>query len=71
MCALGTATMSAFFPDRESSGDQAMLTSAGAILARSVFAMTYKTESFNLAPAELINILLNDAEGYAALEHLV
>ncbi|ANH98584.1 hypothetical protein A8L59_14565 [Pseudomonas koreensis] len=71
MCALGTATMSAFFPDRESSGDQAMLTSAGAILARSVFAMTYKTEAFNLAPAELINILLNDAEGYAALEHLV
>ena len=33
--------------------------------------MTYKTAAFNLAPAEVINILINDADGYAALEHLV
>ncbi|VVQ07680.1 toll/interleukin-1 receptor domain-containing protein [Pseudomonas fluorescens] len=71
MRALGTATMSVFFSDRETLDDQAMLASAGAVLARSVFAMTYKTEAFNLAPDELINLLINDAEGYAALEHLL
>ena len=71
MRALGTAVMSAFFPGREDPDDQALLASAGAVLARCVFAMTYKTEAFNLAPAEVINILINDADGYAALEHLV
>ncbi|TKJ71940.1 hypothetical protein PspCFBP13508_14955 [Pseudomonas sp. CFBP13508] len=71
MRALGTATISAFFPDRKAPDDQVMFATAGAVLARSVFAMTYKTEAFNLAPAELINLMINDAEGYAALEHLL
>lgn len=71
MRALGTAVMSAFFPQYTSSSDQHALQTGGAVLAQRVFAMTYITEPFVLESEELVQVLINDLEGYAALEHLL
>ncbi|EHV2846640.1 toll/interleukin-1 receptor domain-containing protein [Salmonella enterica] len=71
MRALGTAVMSAFFPQCTTQVERAALQNAGVVLAQKVFAMTYMTESFILEYKEIISILLNDSNGYKAIELLL
>ena len=71
MRALGTAVMAFLFPHRTGPADQRALQAAGTVLAQRIFAMTYITEPFNLEPGELVCVLLNDNEGYAALASLL
>lgn len=71
MRALGTATMSIFFPEQETTNDQAALHSAGNVLAQKFFAMIYKHEPFILGAEDIIPLLLNDLDGYKALRFLL
>lgn len=71
MRALGTAAMAVFFPHCHSFDDQWALEVGGTIVAKHVCAMTYQTEVFLLGADELTNLLINDAGGFKALEHLL
>ncbi|EEC0293621.1 TIR domain-containing protein [Salmonella enterica subsp. enterica serovar Texas] len=71
MRAFGTAVASAFFPKCTSHADQCELQIVGTILAKKVFSMICKTEPFVFEHKELIQILINDKDGYNALESLL
>ncbi|MCA6221860.1 MULTISPECIES: toll/interleukin-1 receptor domain-containing protein [Photorhabdus] len=71
MRALGTATMSIFFPEQTTPSDQAALHRAGNVLAQKFFSMIYKHEPFILESEDIIPLLLNDVDGYKTLEFLL
>lgn len=71
MRALGTAAMSVFFPGQTTSGDQAAFHRAGNVLAQRFFAMIYKHEPFILNSEDIIGLLINNDDGYRALEFLL
>ena len=71
MRALGTAAMSVFFPGQTTPEDQAALHRAGNVLAQLFFTMIHKHEPFILDSDDIIRLLINNDDGYQALEFLL
>lgn len=71
MRALGTVVMSVFFPRQTTPKDQEAFHCAGIVLAQRFFAMVYKHEPFILNSEDIIGILINNDEGYKALDYLL
>ncbi|MFD4836364.1 toll/interleukin-1 receptor domain-containing protein [Achromobacter sp. NPDC058515] len=71
MQALGTAVLSAFFPQLTGEDEQRVLCKGGARLASNFFRTVLVSEPFHFDMNDLVTFLINDREGYEVLAKLL
>lgn len=71
MQALGTAVLSAFFPQLIEEEEQWALSKGGALLAVNFFRTVHRVEPFSFDMNDLVTFLISDREGYAVLQRLL
>ncbi|TCT08971.1 toll/interleukin-1 receptor domain-containing protein [Paralcaligenes ureilyticus] len=71
MQALGTAVLSAFFPQLVGEDEQRALSDGGVVLAQNFFSTVYVAEPFRFDMNDVVTFMINHPEGYRVLETLL